>query len=127
MTTYRIESDAGAVLGCYEGADESGALLALARDAGYRDYAAIQADVGGTVRVVTCEIAVRLSRGVVALHHDTDGWWRWYGRNGDVDVSGKSVADACRALLAAYPDSEDWTDEGTETVRAVLAREEVKP
>lgn len=36
MTTYRIESDVGLVLGDYEGESVRDALEALARDAGYR-------------------------------------------------------------------------------------------
>lgn len=51
MTTYRIESEAGVVLGDYDGADEAEALDAYARDAGYADYAEVQATVGGTVTV----------------------------------------------------------------------------
>lgn len=51
MTTYRIESEAGIVMGIYEGADEAQALDAYARDAGYADYAEAQATVGGTVTV----------------------------------------------------------------------------
>jgi hypothetical protein len=49
--TYRIESEAGAVLGDYQGADEAEALDAYSRDAGYADYAEVMATVGGTVTV----------------------------------------------------------------------------
>ncbi len=41
MTTYRIENTiSGAILGDYEGETEADALNAMARDAGYADYAA---------------------------------------------------------------------------------------
>lgn len=41
MTTYMIENTlSGVIIGEYEAADEDGALDAMARDAGYRDYAA---------------------------------------------------------------------------------------
>jgi hypothetical protein len=41
MTTFRIENTiSGVVLGDYEGATEAEALDAMARDAGYSDYAA---------------------------------------------------------------------------------------
>jgi hypothetical protein len=42
MTTYRIENMiSGVILGDYEGATEAEALDAMARDAGYADYAAL--------------------------------------------------------------------------------------
>ena len=42
MAKYLITSDAGVVLGEYEGADESEAIDAMARDAGYADRADMQ-------------------------------------------------------------------------------------
>lgn len=42
MTTFRIENTiSGVVLGDYDGATEAEALDAMARDAGYADYAAL--------------------------------------------------------------------------------------
>lgn len=49
--TWRIESEAGVVLGDYEGEDEADALDAYARDAKYADYLEVRATVGGTVTV----------------------------------------------------------------------------
>lgn len=43
MTTYTITSTAGIHLGTYTAADKASALDALARDAGYADYAEAQA------------------------------------------------------------------------------------
>jgi hypothetical protein len=47
MTKYTIESKAGGTIGEYEGTDYRTDLDAMARDAGYADYADLCAVTGG--------------------------------------------------------------------------------
>lgn len=121
--TYMISTEAGWA-GAYEGADEAEALDAFARDAGYADYATACREVpSGRAVAYPCEAAVRLARDTVVLLHDRDAF-RWYTiHSEDIEVSGGTVADAAGALVAAYPYSDQWTDEGTAVVEAILARE----
>lgn len=47
MARYRISSNiSSAVLGIYDGEDEQSALDAMARDAGYKDHAEVEREVG---------------------------------------------------------------------------------
>ena len=55
MTTYLIESSAGVTLGYYKGIDTLDALDAMARDAGYTDYAESVEAVGPFDGTITKE------------------------------------------------------------------------
>lgn len=52
MPSYQIENSvSGLILGTYKAASVSGALDAMARDAGYADYAQLQSEVSGKLIV----------------------------------------------------------------------------
>jgi hypothetical protein len=123
MTQYRIESEAGIVMGIYEGADEAEALDAYARDAGYADYAEVRATVGGAVTVheVTADDEAR-DRGRL------ENLRRAVAESGD-DWEREATARTALALALRESGDEAGATEQVEAVRAIAAEhgEEVSP
>ena len=115
MTTYRITNrTSGLDLGLYEADSPEAALDAMARDAGYRDAAHADEEVGGRDDLIVEEVEER--DGMVAeelldgwVVRDTSGqrWWPDYDAQAEIQASddpGRAALDMC----ASDPDRGTW-------------------
>lgn len=100
MTTYTIISTAGIHLGTYTAADKAGALDALARDAGYADYAEAQASAPSSDDLVVEEETTMTKYEAYRVAADGRAGERVPGGDSDGDVIETGAIEECRAAIA---------------------------
>lgn len=110
--TFKITSTAGVDLGTYKAADEAAALDAMARDAGYADYAEAQATASSLDDLIVEEVETE-QRSYADLHKDLTEW-----------LAGvlKPDADAERYATALIEESEPRDGEIHVEVRGLHSR-----